>query len=82
MCPLGSRPECNIGGISFKYCQLSARKAHQYVEILPGSTDKDPKDTPNRVFNKLACDYFFGTEGVVTIQFLASQLRYILKYMS
>ena len=64
MCPRGSRPECNIGGISFKYCQLSARKAHQYVEILPGSTDKDPKDTPNRVFNKLACDYFFGTEGV------------------
>ena len=35
------------------------------VEILPGCTDKDPKDTPNRVFNKLAWHQNYdGTEGV------------------
>ena len=32
--------------------------------MVPGCTDKDPKDTPNRVFNKLAWQPFYGTEGV------------------
>ena len=27
-------------------------------------TKKDPKDTPDRVFNDLACSITFGTEGV------------------
>jgi hypothetical protein len=43
---------------------LSARKARQHVKILPDSTEKDPKDTSDRVFNKLAWGLFYGTEGV------------------
>jgi hypothetical protein len=64
VCSGGSRPERNIGGISVKYCRLSARKARQHVKILPYSTEKDPKDTSDRVFNKLAWGLFYGTEGV------------------
>ena len=58
------------------HSQLSASTAHQYVEILPGTTDKDPKDTPNRVFNKLACDYYFGTEGVLQYVVVVSREHY------
>jgi hypothetical protein len=43
---------------------LNAREARQYAEIVPRSAEKDPKDTPNRVFNKLAWQPFYGTEGV------------------
>jgi hypothetical protein len=43
---------------------LSARKARQYVKILPDATEKDPKDTSDRVLNKLAWGLFYGTEGV------------------
>jgi hypothetical protein len=43
---------------------LSARKARQHVKILPDSSEKDPKDTSDRVFNKLAWGLFYGTEGV------------------
>ncbi len=43
---------------------MSARKACQCVKILPDSTEKDPKDTSDRVFNKLARGLFYGTEGV------------------
>ena len=39
------------------------RRPLHNVEILPGCTDEDPKDTPNRVFNKLAWRQNFGTEG-------------------
>ena len=34
---------------------------------MAGSTDKDPKDTPNRAFNKLAWCHFYGTEGVLRV---------------
>ena len=32
---------------------------------IPRATKKNPKDTPNRVFNKLAWYQNFGTEGVI-----------------
>ena len=32
---------------------------------IPRPTKKNPKDTPNRVFNKLAWHQNYGTEGVV-----------------
>jgi hypothetical protein len=44
---------------------LSACKARQHVKILPDSTEKDPKDTSDRVLNKLAWGLFYGTEGVL-----------------
>ena len=31
---------------------------------IPRLTKKNPKDTPNRVFNKLAWHQIYGTEGV------------------
>ena len=31
---------------------------------VPGPTRKDPKDTPDRAFNKLAWGNHYGTEGV------------------
>jgi hypothetical protein len=31
---------------------------------IPRPTKKDPKDTPNRVFNKIDWDQINGTEGV------------------
>ena len=33
---------------------------------IPRPTKKNPKDTPNRVFNKLAWHQNYGTEGVYT----------------
>ena len=30
-----------------------------------GIAKKDPKDTPDRLFNDLACSITFGTEGVL-----------------
>jgi hypothetical protein len=39
---------------------LSARKARQYVKTLPDSTEKDPKDTSDRVFNKFAWVFLMG----------------------
>ena len=37
---------------------------------IPRPTKKNPKDTPDRVFNKLAWGFFFRTEGV---QYTAGQ---------
>ena len=31
---------------------------------VPRPTRKDPKDTPDRVFNKIAWGFLYGTEGV------------------
>ena len=36
-------------------------------------TKKDPKDTPNRVFNKLAWHQIYGTEGVLRTVLLPVQ---------
>ena len=34
---------------------------------IPRPTKKNPKDTPDRAFNKLAWHNFFGTEYIVKI---------------
>ena len=39
------------------------RRAAHDVEFVLGSTKKDPKDTPDHVFNNFACSISFGTEG-------------------
>ena len=31
---------------------------------IPRPTKKDPKDTPDRVFSKIAWGFFYWTEGV------------------
>ena len=39
---------------------------------IPRPTKKDPKDTPDRVFNKIAWGFFYGTEGVVNFVSISS----------
>jgi hypothetical protein len=34
---------------------------------IPRPTKKNPKDTPDRAFNKLAWYHFYGTEGVLGV---------------
>ena len=46
--------------------------ARQHVKILPDSTEKDPKDTSDRVFNKLAWGLFYGTEGVLLTAYMST----------
>ena len=57
-----------IRDLLYKLCGLNwvsknCRAAHD-VEFVLGSSKKDPKGTPDCVFNDLACSITFGTEGV------------------
>ena len=40
------------------------RRAVHDVEFVLGSTKKDPKNTPDRVFKNIECSITFGMEGV------------------
>ena len=41
---------------------------------IPRPTKKNPKDTPNRVFNKLAWHQNYGTEGVCHTEYVANTM--------
>ena len=43
---------------------------------VPRPTRKDPKDTPDRAFNKLAWGNHYGTEGVLSIAILNAFRRH------
>ena len=44
---------------------------------IPRPTKKDPQDTPDRVFDKIAWGFFYGTEGVLTIAKFTVQLTVV-----
>ena len=57
------------------FVRQQAGAQHRHVKILPDSTEKDPKDTSDRVFNKVAWGHFNGTEGVLHACFKVLVIR-------